>query len=383
MIKLNDKKYCTGCGACANICPKHIITMKHDEEGFAYPQIEIDQCINCDQCEKICPVVKHEKHSIEECYAAVNVNTDIRIVSSSGGIFSAFADMIIKNNGVVYGVKMSNDCKHSCHVRVSNEEGIRELRGSKYLQSEIGSTYKQCKSDLENGLNVLFSGTPCQIAGLKNYLKKDYDTLFTQDFICHGVPSPLVWEKYVEMREKKAASPVKKIFFRHKNYGWKMFSVLFEFSNSTKYIKDLYHDEYMKGFLNNLYLRPSCYECQFKGMKRVADVSLADFWGIEDFLPEMNDDKGTSLVMINTLKGKEYWKKIQDYLNVINVSSKTNEILQYNSAALESAKMNPDRDNFFDMLKNESIEKVFNKYCKISTMSRIKAKIRYIIKGKK
>lgn len=282
MIEIIQKEKCSGCHGCVNACPKHCITMHPDTEGFWYPQINKEQCIACGLCEKVCPIIRKNEsddHFTTKAMAAINQDEEIRLKSSSGGVFTLIAEEIIKQGGAVFGAAFSEDFKSVHHICVDTVEGLDKLRGSKYVQSRIGDTYKQAKAFLEEGKKVLFTGTPCQISGLYAYLAKPYENLYTQDLICHGTPSPMVWKKYVEYREQKAASKTQRMFFRHKQYGWKTYAVLFEFANNTAYGKTLHEDAFMKVFLSNICLRPSCYACSFKTLHRESDLTLADFWG--------------------------------------------------------------------------------------------------------
>ena len=234
MIEIENKTKCSGCHACANACPKNCISMTSDEEGFWYPQVDKSKCIDCGLCEKICPIIhkwQPDNSRTTTAMAAINTNEEIRLKSSSGGLFTLIAENIIDQGGVVFGAAFTDDFKSVRHICVDNIADLDKLRGSKYVQSKIGDTYKQAKEYLDSGRKVLFTGTPCQLGGLYSYLRKPYENLFTQDIICHGVPSPMVWERYVDFREKKSASSTQRMFFRHKKYGWKTFAVLFEFSN--------------------------------------------------------------------------------------------------------------------------------------------------------
>ncbi len=306
-------------------------------------------------------------------YAAINKEELIRFASSSGGIFTLLAVQVIKSGGIVFGAVFSDDCKSVFHMAVETIEGLKKLRGSKYVQSRIGDTYRQAAMYLDTGRLVLFSGTPCQIAGLYAYLKHDYKNLITQDLICHGVPSPLVWEKYVELREKKAASKTKSVSFRYKKHGWNSFSMRFIFNNGAEYVKHHNEDRYMRGFLANLYLRPSCYNCAFKGFPRQSDITLADFWGIQYIIPDMDDDKGTSLVIVNSDKGKSLFKQIQTYLIFRPVNWE--QAIVYNSAAIKSAQFSKQRDTFFGLMNEKGLNNAFNKYCRTKFMAWIKRKI--------
>ena len=262
---------------------------------------------------------------------------------------------------------------HVVHSYTESMDELFKFRNSKYVQSHIGNTYQQAKVFLEKGRSVLFSGTPCQIGGLKAYLGKDFDNLIYQDIICHGVPSPKVWQKYVNYREKCAGAYVQRINFRRKNEGWKRFSISFLFNNDTEYHQPFDEDLMMTTFLRNTCLRPSCYNCSFKTIHRESDITLADFWKIQSLMPEMDDDKGTSLVIINSDKGKKLFDSIKEH----TVSKETDfeEAIKSNKAMIESVQLPPAREAFFKDLDQCEFDKLVRKYCIDSAFIRIKRKI--------
>lgn len=378
MIDIKDKKQCSGCSACANICNQKCIKMIADDEGFLYPKVELDKCINCNLCEDVCPIHK-KKITLDKttlAYAAKNKIESIHKDSSSGGIFTLLAEFVLKQGGIVFGAAFDEHFKIK-HVAVETIGDLYKLRGSKYTQSIVGHTYVEARKNLKEGRLVLYTGTPCQIAGLKAYLKKDYPNLFTQDLICHGVPSPAIWKKYIEYRETISQEKVHHINFRNKDNGWKEYEIVFSFEKNryqVAYSKDIY----MKAFLKNLCLRPSCYDCRFKGLIRDSDITLADFWGIENILPEMDDNKGTSLVLIHSNKGKQLFEKIKaDCLfQEVDVSRAIAE----NPSAIQSSYENKNRKAFMKDIQRKSLEKVVHKYTKKSFISKVKNKIRRILK---
>lgn len=379
MIEIKNKKDCCGCYACYNICPKECITMESDNEGFWYPKIDKNKCINCNLCEKVCPIINLIKRADSKkiAYAAMNKDEQIRIKSSSGGIFSILAEYIIKNNGVVYGAGFDEDFNIK-HKRILYSTDLDLLRGSKYVQSSIGDIYKQVKNDLESNKQVLFTGTPCQIEGLRSYLRKEYINLVTMDFICHGVPSPLVWKKYLEEMKKSKRENIKNIYFRNKDIGWKVFSLKIIFDEKV-YINDLSNDLFMKGFLQDVYLRPSCYSCKFKKINRVSDITVADFWGIENILSKMDDDKGTSLIVIHSEKGKQLFGELSEKMILNEVD--LNEAIKYNPSMIKSVKYNEKRNSFFaELSSGKELTDLIRKYTKISFAKRVKNKIKSIIK---
>lgn len=377
--KIKNKKDCMGCHACMNICSKNCIYMKVDEEGFVYPKVDYNICIKCNKCIDVCPIInKNLVDNNPVAYACINKDEKIRLDSSSGGVFTLVAEKIVFEDGVVFGASFDDkfELGHNC---AETQEGLSNLRGSKYLQSKIGGSYNQAKEFLDSGRKVLFTGTPCQIAGLKSYLNKTYDNLITIDIICHGVPSPEVWRKYVEFREAEAGSSAQRIAFRRKNEGWKRYSVSFLFKNNTEYRKNLSEDLYMKAFLKDVCLRPSCYECGFKTLNRQSDITLADFWGIGNILPEMDDDKGTSLVFINSKTGQEIFNSISNEMKVKEVD--INEAVKYNPSAIKSVQKNPNRNYFLADLNNIEFNQLVKKYCTDNLDTRIKNKGKTILRG--
>lgn len=377
-LEIKNKKECMGCHACSNICPKSCISMDYDEEGFWYPNVNYNECIRCGKCIKVCPIINKTKvDNNPKAYACINNDESIRLKSSSGGMFSLVAEQVLDCRGVVFGAGFNEEFK-VVHSYIDNMKDIEQFRGSKYVQSNIGDTYSQVKNFLKQERNVLFTGTPCQISGLKSYLGKSYDNLFCIDIVCHGVPSPKVWDKYVDFREKEAGSAPQRISFRIKDKGWKRYSVSFLFKNDTEYTKNLQEDLYMKAFLKNVCLRPSCYACEFKSLHRQSDLTLADFWGIQNVLPEMDDDKGTSLLFVNSGRGQEMLEKIKGKITYEEVD--INQAVSFNSAAIKSVEYNPKREDFFSKLDYLEFDELVRKYCTDRLSVRVKRKV--VIVGK-
>ena len=379
MIEIKTKEDCCGCYACYNICPKECITMESDSEGFWYPKIDKNKCIDCNLCEKVCPIINKFNSSLyeEKSYAVFNKNEKIRLESSSGGIFSILAEYVINNHGSVYGAAFDEEFNVK-HIKINNLQDIKLLRGSKYVQSKIEDVFKFIKSDLKNDKLVLFTGTPCQVAGLKSFLQKKYNNLILMDIVCHGVPSPLVWQQYINELKQNYKQNIKNVYFRDKSTGWKTYSIKFLF-DKDEYKNIGFKDIYMKGFLNDVYLRPSCYNCNFKGIERISDITIADFWGIENVLPKMDDDKGTSLIVIHSEKGKQLFDELSEkmILNEVNL----NEAIKYNPSMIKSVKYNEKRNSFFAELSfGKELTDLIRKYTKISFGKRVKNKIKSIIK---
>lgn len=383
MINIEKKEKCCGCYGCYNICPKNAITMTSDSEGFEYPVVDKNKCINCGLCEKVCPSFnKKNVTSKKQAYAAYNLNYDVRNESSSGGIFSLLAEKILEKNGIVFGATFdSNFMVH--HIAIKSVKDLEKLRTSKYVQSKIENTYRECKKELDNKKIVLFTGTPCQINGLYSYLQKNYENLYTQDIICHGVPSPKIWKKYLEYRRKTDKNQPLKINFRYKDDSWNLYKILLKYKD-TAYKIEHKNDLFMKTFLGNVGLRNSCYNCSFRGKNRISDITLADFWGIDNICPEMNDNKGTSLVVINSERGNELFNSLKDQIYCKNVNFE--ESIKYNTAMYESPRLNKNRSKFFEQLDNMEFDKLVEKYAtlpKENLLKRVFHKLKFIFNKNK
>lgn len=321
MINCNNKK-CFGCSACLNICPTNAICFIEQKNGFFYPYVDEKKCVGCKQCERVCPVNNPVLNDPIEYLAAKNKDSSIRINSSSGGIFSLLFKYFIEKEGSVYGASF-NDTFTVIHSRACSESELSRFMGAKYVQSNLGMIFSNVKQDLENNLDVLFSGTPCQIEGLKNYLSlKGVSTskILFCDILCHGVPSPKVWSDYLSL-----VLPIEQITgieFRNKDDGWHK-SKISIFNNSKRIIDENHsQNKYSKLYFNGYTVRPSCFECQYSNIGRVGDISIGDYWGIERFYPNFDDDKGVSLILINTQKGKQIFDKIVDNIDYIKIQKK-------------------------------------------------------------
>ena len=380
MLKITDKAKCCGCGACENVCPQKCIHMQQDEEGFLYPQIDLSCCIDCNACVRVCPVLSPLKvfDQFPQAFAVAAKDESLRLNSSSGGIFSLFAERIIEQGGVVFGAAFDDEFQVK-HIGIRDRSDLGKLRGSKYVQSRTEQVFSEIKRLLLSERQVLFSGTPCQVAGLKKFLGKEYDGLITVDLICHGVPSPLVWQRYLAYRRKQDGgySP-RRISFRQKNFGWKRYSVSIEYDD-TEYLVDLHHDKFMRAFLANLCLRPSCHQCVFKTVDRVSDITIADFWGIERELPSFDDDKGTSLAIIHSARGEKLFASIQSEVREHQIELK--RAIAHNTAMISSAQMHKKRDAFMREISDEKdFGKVVDKYCHVSFLRRVYRKLKGVAK---
>lgn len=316
MIQIVDKSKCCGCNACGDICPKDAITFKTDIEGFWYPEVNMERCIDCGLCEKVCPILhpadKIIRYQEAQVFAAYTKDEEIRLDSTSGGIHSMLAQKMYDEHAYVGGAIYNED--HTVSQIVDDDPlMLPQIRSSKYLQSNSTGVYKEIKSLLKAGKQVFYCGCPCQIHALYNVLgNKEYDNLVTCDFICRGVNSPKVFLKYMGMLERQYGAKAVRIKFKAKNWGWHNFSMRVDFANGKQYCKDRWHDLFFIGYLQSgNFARPSCYKCPFKGFPQKADITLADFWGIEKIDPSMDQDKGTSLVMVNSDKGMKLFEKVK------------------------------------------------------------------------
>lgn len=355
-----DAKYeCSGCGACENACPKNCITMKQDSEGFFYPEINQESCIQCGRCLSVCPFKKTLDAALPpECYAAINRNDEIRLKSSSGGIFSALAEKILEQQGVVFGSAFSEDFKQVDIVAANRPDQLEQLYGSKYLQSQAHFSYQAVKVTLHEGKVVLFSGTPCQVSGLKSYLGKEYANLYCMDIICHGVPSPALWKKYADYIESKHSGKITGINFRSKDQTWMNFGMK-ERVGQRDFFSPKSEHPYMRMFLRNYCLRPSCYHCKIRGHSS-ADITVGDFWGIQEVYPDMEDGKGVSAVMIRTEKGCALFNQIKDAVSYR--SCQYEDVVRKNSAEVHSVQSPQERNSFFADMNNLEFSRLAKKY---------------------
>lgn len=374
MITISRREDCCGCYACEQICPKNCISMVSDNEGFKYPKIDIEKCISCSLCDKVCPVNNQTKEREPlEVYAAINKNEDIRSKSSSGGIFTLLAEKVIDNNGVVFGVRFDNQW-NVVFGYSDNIEDLQYFRGSKYVQPDINGVYRKVLDYLKEGIFVLFVGLPCHISGLRLFLGKDYNNLLLVDLICEGVPSPKVWRRYLDEEVARLCSKYYKFYkseeveisdisFRYKKCGWKNYalSISLRLRNEESFLLPAYvnrNSAYMQAMFHYVDLRPICYECPFKSCKSGSDITIGDYWGINIQHPEMDDDGGTSLVYLNTPKGRFFFPRD----NVISLRTQYQEAFCFNNI-ISSVKKHPNRDAFFAHIdESESIIKLMNKY---------------------
>lgn len=371
-----DKKTCNGCGVCALVCPKNCIKMVEDAEGFLYPEIDENKCIKCNKCRRVCSNYPKDNEFSIKAYAAKNKNDEQRNKSTSGGMFKILAQYVIEKNGVVFGVKFSDDLK-VIHDFADNLEDCKAFSSSKYVRSDLNNSYEKVKEFLEDGRYVLFSGTPCQIQGLRNFIGKHNDKLILCEIICHANPSPKVFKMYIKNIEKNTGKQVKTMYFRSKNPEMKNSSYI-EMKDGTKIADSLYNYAFSSKQLIN---RPSCYNCKFVDENRKADFTIGDFWGIESAFPAFNDGKGISLFTVNTSKAENIFNELESMLEYKGVEVKKAFEKNHHS----NVKYNPNRDKFFEKLVSEEINeeniiKYMKKYTNKTLYGKVLSKVKSIIK---
>ncbi len=376
MVELANKELCTGCTACMAACPQGCICMREDAEGFEFPQIDEAKCVSCGKCAKVCPVMHLQKQtaSAPMAYAAQNRQEQIRMSSSSGGVFTLLAELVIAKGGVVFGAALTEQCELR-HIAVETLADLEKLRGSKYLQSRMGDAYRQARAFLRQGRPVLFTGTACQIAGLKAFLGRDYEQLLCQDIVCYGVPSPGVWRRYIDELQAKEGRKLCGVNFRNKSTGWRTYSVTYRFEDGTERTVPSANDPFLRGFLDNLYLRQSCENCRSKNSQ--ADITIGDCWGLERIAPEMDDERGTSVVLIHTPKGAQAFEAIKDRLTYRQVDYA--RIIERNRAIYASAQHNKKRNNYFSQ-QDQPFEETIDKLTKVTFLTRWKLRFRALLR---
>ncbi|OUM20302.1 Coenzyme F420 hydrogenase/dehydrogenase, beta subunit C-terminal domain [Butyricicoccus porcorum] len=362
MIQISDKRQCCGCEACMNACPNGCITMRADKEGFLYPEIEKQRCMDCGLCERVCPVIQVSADiPFEQNAYVVQIKDEkIRRESTSGGSFSAIAEYVLSRNGIVFGASYDRNFK-VLHTKAESRSEMSKFRNSKYVQSDTGTTFRQVQQSLEEGRWVCYSGTPCQIEGLKAFLRKEYEKLITVDVVCRAVPSPLVWGKYVEMQKEKFGSDISNIMFRDKYYGYKYSTMTVkDRTGKSVYAFGIDTDPMLRAFFSNICDRPSCYDCKFKKRYRVSDFTIWDCYPVYDFDKALDDDKGTTRVLVHTEKGNTVFNEIRENLRYTVVSP--DKLTKGFREMFESVEENAERTAFFADASRMSGKALFNKY---------------------
>lgn len=362
---------CSSCAACANVCARGAIAMTLDGKGFYRPVVDVEKCVDCGACERACPWTKNvaNPHGSSESpmtLAAYAADENIRSKSSSGGVFSLLAEKVLDAGGVVVGVAQLGKT-HFGHVVVENAEDLEKLRGSKYVQADVGTVYRDVRKFLQGGRKVLFSGTPCQVAALYSVLgNRDFENLATVDIVCHGTPSVKVFEKYIRETEIASSASILSSRFRDKRNGWRLYSMAhraIEYSTGDCFqiFKTLREDEFMRVFLQNICLNDSCSDCRYGKVPRIADMTLGDYWNIALVHPEMDDDGGTSVVLLNTARGKKLFDEISSRLKLCE--SKLEYAVAGNPCLVRSSKQHPRRKEFFEALDSKSLDELIKTYC--------------------
>ena len=355
MIQITDKSLCCGCSACASVCPKAAITMKPDAEGFAYPEIDTALCINCGLCDKSCPLHHTVENALLSTYAVQHKAQDVLTQSTSGGMFTALSDAILKENGVVYGAAFDGNMVVR-HARATTAEERNRMRGSKYVQSDIGNVFSFVKADLAAGLRVLFVGTPCQVDGLRRFLGNKTDGLICCDLICHGVPSPLIFKEHLRFLEQKKHKTIKNYYFRPKRWGWHVHREMAVFEGDREYHSHVWSDLWQTIYYGRLATRPSCHNCHYSNLSRPGDLSIGDCRGIDRVSSAFKSNDGVSLVLVNTPRGQELFDQISDNLSVEKID--VTDVLQ--PPLKQCSKPSARRTLFFDTYFKKGYKKAID-----------------------
>lgn len=382
-----EKNLCCGCKVCSSVCPVEAISFQNDKEGFWYPIIDEKKCIKCNKCRTVCPLAKNELDKIKEenqTYAAYSKSKEVLDNSTSGGIFTHISDLILEDGGVVFGHAYNGDLKCVCKIARTKEER-NSFRGSKYVQSDMNSVYKEINNEVKTGKKVLVTGTPCQIDAVKNFFSnKIPGNLFTMDIVCHGVPSPQIFSEYVDLQEKISGKKIVDFKFRDKKEGWTTPHRIFEYSDGTSCGELLNADAFNNLFLGtDCILRPSCFSCKYAGNQRISDISIADFWGIQNKHNDMfNENRGVSLILVNTDKGNSLFQKIKENQTMLTKKVLLADAQERNFPLLRPSIPYFDRNKFFIDYQKKGLEYCLKKYCSRSFFARLRRKIRRILKTK-
>lgn len=369
---------CALCGACINACPVDAITLSKPYLDFCYPDIDVNRCIHCNECEKACPILG-EKSKPEDgfpiAFAARSKDDSVRMRSSSGGIFYELASYILAEGGYICGAVFDEDF-HVRHIVSNTQKDLRRMMGSKYAQSDVGYCYREIREKLDAGERVLFSGCPCQVAGLRSYLGKPYQGLLLVELICHGIPGDRMLQTYIGMREKQYGAKLKQLAFRNKAKGWHNSSVRMEFENGKTYQEAMTQDTYMQGYFRCITLRESCFSCRFRNYASGGDLIIGDFWGAEIEAPDIDDNKGISAVIVASKKGNAFLKSIPLPCYPVEIET----ILRYNQGLVSSFRVGAQRPEFYEYAAKYSLEKAIAIFLQEKLLQKIKRKVRFILR---
>ena len=379
MIQIKSKLDCCGCTACASSCSKSAITMVPDEEGFLYPKIDMRRCIECGACERACPILNKKTVISEKTEGYIIRIKDNKILyeSTSGGAFTALADYILEQNGIVYGAGYDNNMRVVCK-RATTKQQLQEMRGSKFVQSDLGNIFQDIKKELKEGTTILFSGTPCQVAGLLSFLRKKPDNLLCVDFVCRGVPSPGLWDNYVKYMENKYSSKIVGARFKHKTYGYHTSTMKIDFANGKTYYGSGRVDPYMKAFVREISSRPSCAACAFKGIERPSDITVFDCYEYSKITGRKDDNRGYSSIFVHTEKGGKILEAIKSHIEI--QEEDVNSLVTENGVMVcNSAKPHPRRAEFYQLAEHYPIDKALNKIDPITLKDKIIEKMLEVV----
>ena len=376
MIKVDDKTKCSGCGTCYNICPQKCISMIEDEEGFLYPKVDMDACVNCGLCDRMCPLNEknNKKYGVVQSEIVQNKDLEVLRQSTSGGAFTPIAPYILQRNGVVFGVEMDEDSNFVKHIKVEKEQNLIRFRNSKYVQSYIGNSFNDAKQELQKGRLVCFSGTPCQIQGLKNYLHKEYENLITVDVVCRGVPSPGVWKKYTDyLKQKGKLSSVR---FRDKSLGYQYSTMEVVYKDGKIERNGIESDQWLRMFFSGMILRPSCPTCNFRSVERCSDFTIWDCFNVSDLTKELDETKGATRMLIHTKRGQEIFNEIRDRFYVVDADVKTVAV-----GITEKPDFNKKKYEFIQDYNKLSMEELLNKWFPMTFKVKAKKLVRRMLNG--
>lgn len=378
MIDSIPAEQCTLCGSCYNACPVNAISFKKAYLDFQYPTIDMDRCIGCGRCEKACPLLADKckpEPGYPVAFAARSKSEEVRLHSSSGGVFYELASKILSEGGYVCGAVFDEQF-HVKHIVSDTQEDLERMMGSKYAQSDVGYCYREVKDVLEKGCKVLFSGCPCQVAGLRTFLGKDYPNLLLVELICHGIPSDHMLQTYIGMQERKYGARLTRMEFRNKKKGWHNSSVRMEFENGRVHSEPMTFDTYMQGYFRGVALKESCFSCRFRGFKSGSDLTIGDLWGAEISIPDMDDNNGLSAVIVNSEKGTLFLNRSK----IIRRQFEIDKILKYNQSLLTSFDEGAQRTAFYAYTERYDLERAIETFFQETLLQKAKRKFRFFLR---